>query len=297
MNIEYLKLFVRVAAIHNISAAGSEMGLSPAVSSAHLNKLEESLGVRLIHRTTRSVSLTEDGVAFLPHAQEVLETVEVARAAVGAGSILPQGKLRVASSASFGRMHILPALREFLNRYPDISVDMHLSDTLVDMVEGGFDIAIRDAKLQDSSLIAKKMAPVKRIICASPEYLAMHGKPQSPEDLMNHECVSFMGLETWEFKSADGPISIKTKNRLRVDDGEAARVACLDGLGISYCSLWCCYEQLRKGELVQVLEDFPLVSDTDIWFVYPSSRMLAPKVRTFIDFFADRFGNLPYWDN
>lgn len=294
MNVEYLRLFVRVATTHNISAAGNEMGLSPAVSSAHLNKLEESLGVRLIHRTTRSVSLTEDGVAFLPHAQEVLESVEAARASVGVGSTLPQGKLRVASSASYGRMCILPALAEYLELYPGISVDMYMSDTIVDMVEGGFDIAIRDAKLQDSTLIAKKIAPVKRILCASPKYLAKHGEPESPEDLLKHECVNFMGLETWEFESPDGPISIKTQNRLRVDDGEAARNACLDGLGISYCSTWCCHDQIQSGELVQVLKDFPLISDTNIWFVYPSSRMLAPKVRTFIDFFAEKLANAPY---
>lgn len=295
MNIDHLKLFVRIAATHNISMAGKELGLSPAVSSAHINKLEESLGVRLIHRTTRRVSLTEEGEALLPHAMEVLESVETARASVGAGEIYPRGKLRVAASASFGRMHLLPALGDFMQRYPDLQIDMHLSDSVVDMVEGGFDISIRDAALNDSTLIARKLAPVSRIVCASPAYLDAHGEPQTPDDLRDHDCVNLMGLETWVFDTPDGKTSIKTsiktKNRFRTDNGEAARDACVKGLGITISSTWCCYQQIERGELVQVLKEYPLVSNTAIWAVYPSSRLLAPKVRVFIEYFAELFAD------
>lgn len=296
MNIEHIRLFVRIAALNNISLAGKELGLSPAVSSTHMNKLEEHLGVRLIHRTTRRVSLTEEGEAFLPHALDLLESVESARASVGVGSVSPQGKLRVAASASFGRLHLLPALDDFLRRYPDLRVDMHLSDRVVDMVEGGFDIAIRDASLQDSSLIARKLAPVNRILCASPNYLSQYGEPLTPDDLMNHYCVNLIGLDTWVFDTPGGPKSIKTNSRFRTDNGEAARDACAKGLGITISSTWCCSQQVQSGELVQILRDYPLVSNTAIWAVYPSSRLLAPKVRAFIDYFADCFGDSPYWE-
>ncbi|PSW13382.1 LysR family transcriptional regulator [Photobacterium rosenbergii] len=296
MNIEHLKLFVRLATTHNISMAGQELGLSPAVSSAHINKLEEGLGVRLVHRTTRKVSLTEEGQAFLPHAEEVLASVEAARASVGAGSALPVGTLRVTAPASFGRMHLIPALKGFLARYPDLTVDFRFSDTIVDMVEGGFDIAIRDAELQDSTLIARKLAPDNRIICASPEYLEAHGEPKTPHELNDHQCVNLAGLTTWVFDSKDGPISVKTKGSFRTDNGDAMRDACTDGLGIAINSTWSVYKQLERGELVQILKDFPLVSDTAIWAVYPSSRLLAPKVRAFIDYFNDYYGSPPYWD-
>lgn len=296
MNIEHLKLFIRIAALNNISLAGKELGLSPAVSSAHMNKLEEDLGVRLIHRTTRRVSLTEEGQAFLPHAMDVLESIETARASVGAGDIRPQGKLRITAPASFGRMHVLPALDKFLNHYPDLLIDMHLSDSIVDMVEGGFDIAIRDDSLNDSTLIARKLATDNRILCASPDYLSRHGEPQSPEDILNHQCVNLMGLETWVFDSPEGHKSIKTKNRLRTDNGEAARDACAKGIGITLSSTWCSYQHLQRGDLVQILKDYPLVSNTDIWAVYPSSRLLAPKVRVFIDYFSEYYGDTPYWE-
>lgn len=296
MNIEHIKLFVRLASTHNISLAGHELGLSPAVASSHINKLEHGLGVRLVHRTTRKVSLTEEGEAFLPHAEEVLSTVQAARASVGAEGASPRGTLRITAPASFGRMHLVPALKGFLDRYPDLTVDFRLSDSIVDLVEGGFDIAIRNSELKDSTLIARKLAPDNRMLCAAPGYLAEHGEPSSPRDLKNHQCVHLVGLENWIFDTADGEVSIRTKERFRTDNGEALRDACTSGMGIAVGSTWSVYQHLKRGELVQILQDYPLVSDTAIWAVYPSSRLLAPKVRVFIDYFAERFGNLPYWD-
>jgi DNA-binding transcriptional LysR family regulator len=296
MNIEHLKLFVRLAATSNISMAGKELGLSPAVASAHIGKLEEGLGVRLVHRTTRRVSLTEEGIAFLPHAEEVLASVEIARASVGAGELLPKGTLRVTAPASFGRMHMLPQLKDFLARYPDLSVDLRLTDTLVDMVEGGFDIAIRNGDLKDSTLIARKLAPDRRIICASPDYLTKFGEPATPEELRQHQCITLAGLENWVFETPNGQQSIKPKGRLKTDHGDAVREACVDGLGLALNATWSVYKQLERGELVQVLRDYPLVSAAAIWAVYPSSRLLAPKVRAFIDYFSECFGSPPYWE-
>ena len=177
-----------------------------------------------------------------------------------------------------------------------MQIDLHLSDTIVDIVEGGFDIAIRDVALDESSFIVRKLAPVKRILCASPEYLATHGMPQTPGDLRGHNCVNFMGLETWVLDSPDGPQSIKTNTVLRTDSGEAARDASMQGIGITLSSTWCCYKQVHQGDLVSVLVDYPVISNTAIWAVYPSSYMLAPKVRVFIDHLLNWFGETPYWD-
>ena len=296
MNLDHLQLFVRVSATHNISQAGQELGLSPAVASTYLNKLEESLGVRLIHRTTRKVSLTEEGTAFLPHAEDVLASADAAKASVGVGISSPAGTLRIAAPASFGRMHLVPALKPFLQKFPQLNIDLSLSDTIVDMVEGGFDIAIRNSQLKDSTLIARKLATDKRILCAAPEYVETVGEPESPEDLRLHNCIVLKGIDSWSFQTDSGVTHIKTKGNFRTDNGEAIRDACVSGLGITINSTWSAYQYLKRGELIQVLEDYPLVSDTAIWAIYPSSRLLAPKVRVFIDYLAAHFGESPYWD-
>ncbi len=166
----------------------------------------------------------------------------------------------------------------------------------MDLVEGGFDIAIRNSALKDSSLIAKKLAPDTRILCSSPEYLAKNGEPQSPEDLNSHQCITLMGLDDWAFQTAKGQVNIKAKGVLRTDNGEAVRDACVNGLGVTISSKWSVYKHLQSGELVQILNEYPIATDTAIWAVYPSSRLLAPKVRAFIDYFAEYFGDTPYWE-
>jgi len=296
MNIDHLKLFIRIAATQNISAAGNELGLSPAVASSYINKLEKSLGVRLLHRTTRQVSLTEEGKSFLPHAEDVLASVEAARSAVGAGETIPSGTLRIAAPASFARMHLVPALKDFTERYPNLTLDLRLSDTIVDMVEGGFDVAVRNAELKDSNLIARRLAPDSRVLCASPDYISRHGVPATPDDIKNHHCITLTGLETWHFQTPFGDLGIRPNSQIRMDNGEAVRDACALGLGLTINSTWSAYELLAQGKLVTVLEDFPLVSNTAIWAVYPSSRLLAPKVSVFIEYLIQQFGPKPYWD-
>ncbi len=296
MNTHYLHLFVRIAATKNISSAGKELGLSPAVASSHMNKLESDLGVKLLHRTTRQVSLTEEGHAFLPYAEDVLADIDSARAAIGSGHIEPTGTLRITAPASFGRMHLVPALNVFLERYPQLNLDLRLSDTILDMVEGGFDISIRNSALHDSSFVATKLASDKRLLFASPSYLERFGSPTIPEDLLQHRCITLPALDSWHFDTPTGKKSIKNQSQLRIDNGEAIRDACLNGYGITICSQWCAYEYVQRGELVPVLTDYPLVSNTAIWAVYPSTRLLAPKVRLFIDFLKQHFGRKPYWE-
>lgn len=296
MNNEHLKLFVRIAATHNISMAGNELGLSPPVASMHINKLEESLGVKLIHRTTRRVSLTEEGREFLPHAEEVLNAINSAKASIGVGSFTPQGTIRVTAPSSFGRMHIVPALKTFIKEYPQLKIDLRQSDSIVDMIEGGFDIAIRNAALNDSSLVARKLARDRRIICASPDYIATNGEPKTPQELLSHNCINLIGIDHWDFQTPEGIKKIKAKGSVRIDNGESIRDICIDGAGITISSIWCVHKALKEGKLVQILADYPLASDTAIWAVYPSSRLLAPKVRAFIDFFIKHYGEVPYWE-
>jgi DNA-binding transcriptional LysR family regulator len=193
-------------------------------------------------------------------------------------------------------MHLVPALKGFQARYPELNVDLRLSDSIIDMVEGGFDIAVRIAALKDSTLIARKLSSDDRIVCASPEYLAEYGEPKSPGDLVNHPCITLMGLEHWTFDTAHGQKVIKATGSFRTDNGEAVRDACTDGLGITVSSILSVYKELNDGKLVQVLKDYPLVCDTAVWAVYPSSRLLAPKVRAFIDYYAECFKSPVYWD-
>ncbi len=296
MNIEHLRLFVRIASTHNISQAGKELGLSAPVASMHINKLEESIGARLIHRTTRKVSLTEEGETLLPYAEKIISSVDTAQATVGKGSACPKGTLRITAPASFGRLHLIPALKDFLAQYPELSVDIHLNDTMVDLIDGGFDVAIRNADLKDSSFIAKKLATDKRIMCASPDYIHTYGMPQHPSELKQHVCIKHTGLESWVFKTPEGIEHIKAKGRIRVDQGEAVRDAAIDGMGIAMCATWIAYQHLKEGSLVQVLDKYTLIDDSAIWAIYPSSRLLAPKVRAFINYFSLYYGKPPYWD-
>lgn len=295
MNIEHVRLFVRIAQTHNISLAGQALGLSPAVASSYINKLESAMAVRLLHRTTRKVSLTEDGAAFLPYAEDVLASVDAAQASLGQGKSSPSGTLRISAPASFGRMHLMPEIKAFLHAYPRLSVDCRFSDSIVDLVEGGFDIAIRNAQLKSSSLVARKLADDHRILCASPSYLKQYGYPNKPDDLAQHDCIVLTGLDHWQFKGPEGVATIKARGRFHADNGETLRDACVQGLGITICSRWIAYEHLQRGELKQVMDAYELVSHSAIWAVYPSSRQLAPKVRAFIDYFAGVFGAKTHW--
>lgn len=297
MNIEHLKLFVRLASTHNISMAGEELGLSPAVASAHINKLEAAIGVRLVHRSTRKVSLTEEGQTFLPHAENILQSIALAQDSIHSDKVSPKGVLRITAPASFGRIHIMPALPQFMARYPDLSIDFRFSDSIIDLIEGGFDVAIRIAELKDSSLIAKKLTHDQRIICASPNYLKQYGTPTSPEDLLNHQCINLAGLDVWTFKTPEDNLSIKTKGQFKTNNGDAMRDATIAGLGLSINSIWSVYEQLQSGEIVEVLSEYPLASNASIWVVYPSANQLAPKVRAFIDFFSEYFAHPTQWDD
>lgn len=297
MDIDDLTLFVRIARLRSISAAARDLSLTPAGASARLAAFERRLGARLLHRTTRQTTLTTDGLAFLPHAEHVLDAADAARAALGREQVAPRGTLRVAAPASFARMHIVPRLPDFCARYPDLALDLRISDSVVDLVEGAFDVAVRYAELSDSSFIARRLAPDRRVLVASPDYLIRHGRPSTPDDLTQHACLAVGTLDLWTFMGPDRkPVERRVTPFLRINDGEAVRNAACAGLGIAWMATWCAAEELRSGALVPALPEFPLVSTQTLWALYPSSRELAPKVRAFIDWMVDQIGPEPYWD-
>lgn len=297
LDLTDVALFVRVCATRNLTAAGREFSLSPAASSARVAQLERQLGARLLHRTTRQITLTQDGEAFLERATLLLDAAEQAQASVGLASAQPQGLLRVSASVSFGRTHIVPAIADFLRLYPGIRVDLRLSDSVIDLAAHGIDVAIRIGPLKDSSMVARVLAPNRLVICASPDYLKAAGTPTHPRDLEHHQCLVLDGYNPWRFRDTDGgTLSVRVSGQLRSDNGEALRDAAVDGLGIAYQSTWLVAEQLQRGSLVALLADYPIAGESVVSAVYLNRDFLPPKSRVFIDFFSARFGPEPYWD-
>ncbi len=194
-------------------------------------------------------------------------------------------------------MHIVPGLADFCGRYPDLAVDMRISDSVVDLVEGAFDVAVRYAELGDSSFVARRLAPDRRVLVASPDYLDRRGRPTTADDLAGHSCLAVGTLDLWTFQGKGGErIERRITPALRINDGGAVRDAACAGLGVALMATWAAADELRSGALVPVLSDYPLVSTQTLWALYPSSRELAPKVRVFIDWLVERFGSEPYWD-
>ncbi len=301
MDTDGIRLFVYAADRLNISAAGRQLGLAPAVASARLAKLENNLGADLLHRSTRKVSLSLEGAEFLPFAREILAQEDAAMAALGHGSESVSGTLRFAASSTFAQLYIAPILPDFLQRYPEIRLDLKLSDTQVNLIEGGYDLALRNYAISDSSLRARKLTDDKRILCASPEYLESHGLPTSPDDLINHQLLTFddgpgrtlvgkQDLPPGKFPPAN------TRNRIVCDDGASMRVATAAGVGISMNSLWSVHKEIADKSLVRVLPQYEIEDHSAIWLVYPKSNVLTAKVRVFIDFLLEKIGDPPLWE-
>ncbi|MGF1526559.1 MAG: LysR family transcriptional regulator [Candidatus Competibacterales bacterium] len=245
MDLLNLKLLVRAAALENLSAAGRELGLSPAAASARLGVLERDLGARLLQRTTRRVTPTADGERFLVHARLVVAELEAARAAIGRGASEPQGSLGVAASASFGRRHILPLIPQFMARFPKLTLELQLTDQLVNLVDQAMDVGIRTGALADSSLVAKRLAPAHRVVCAAPSYLERFGHPTTPQALQGHNRLLLMGHHRWLFADGGEPVAVTVTGNLQADSGEALREACLAGLGVTLLSTWNIHRELE----------------------------------------------------
>lgn len=293
LDLTDVALFVRVCVTRNLSAAGREFGLSPAASSARMAQLETQLGARLLHRTTRRITVTQEGEAFLQQAEVLLDSAEQAMASVGGGDARVRGLLRVASSVTLGRSYIMPAIAEFLRAYPEVRLDLRLDDSHHDLAADGIDIAIRVGPLRDSALVMRPLARSRTVLCASPTYLKEHGTPQHPAELQRHQCLVLQAMDPWRLRDPDGKeLNLRVHGRLRSDSGLAVRDAAVDGLGIALLASWHIAGQLRSGELVRVMPGYQS-DDSMISVVYLNRKFLPPKSRAFIDFFSQRFGADP----
>lgn len=290
-----LDIFARVVTSGSMSAAARELGVSPPVISKRIRALEERLGTRLLQRTTRQLALTESGKGFYERVVAILASVDEAEAWVSRRAAAARGVLRVTAPTSFGRMHVAPHLVDFLRAYPDITMDLSLSDSFVDIVAEGFDLAIRIADLQDSSLVAKRLAPNHRVLCATPGYLAERGAPLVLADLAQHSLLVH-NTDNWRLEGPDGPSTVKVDSAVRTNSSEVIREAVLAGIGIALRSTWDVGPDITSGRLRIVLPDWHASSRVAVHAVYPSRRHLAHKVRVFMDFLGDRFGSPPYWD-
>lgn len=290
-----LDIFAQVVSARSMSAAGREMGLSTAVISKRIRRLEERLGVRLLQRTTRQITLTEAGQGLFERAVAILASVAEAEAWVSRGSAVVRGVLKVSAPTSFGRMHIAPRLLPFLERHPDLTVDLNLSDEFIDLVGQGFDVAVRIADLADSSLVARRLAPNHRLLVASPAYLERAGTPGHVDDLSHHTLMAH-NTDHWRLEGPEGLHVVRINAALRTNSSEVVREAVIAGMGIALRSTWDVGPELREGRLRAVLPGYGASRRVAVHAVYPSRRQMEQKVRAFVDYLVEIFGPTPYWD-
>ena len=298
-HLSAMAVFARVVEMESFSGAARDLGLSKSAVSKRVGRLEDRMGLRLLNRTTRRLSLTEAGAAFYQGCRRVVAEAEAAERAVTRLASAPRGRLKINAPMSFGVRHLAPALPDFMARYPELTVDLALNDRLVDLVEEGFDVAVRVARLEDSSLIARRLAANRLVLCAAPSYLRAHGAPRAVEDLKGHECLLYSYLaagDVWRLCGPGGERRQRVTGRLRINNGDALLAVALGGLGVALLPCFICGEDVRAGRLIRVLPEWSGPADTAIAAVYPASRNLSPKVRVFVDFLAERFGGTPYWD-
>lgn len=300
MDTDSLRLFVLAAEKLNISAAGRELGLPPAVASARLAKLEHALGADLLHRSTRKVAISLEGAEFLPYAREILAQEDAAMAALGKGNIHATGTLRFTAPSTFAQLYIAPILSDFLDENPGVTLDLRLSDSQFDLIQGSYDLALRNTSLSDSNLKGRKLADDRRILCAAPAYLEKRGVPAQPDDLDKHQLIAFKDQSQRPISGPDGYSGTydprRAGCRLIIDDGLSQKLATLAGGGISMNSLWSVHREISNGSLVRILPEYEIADQSTLWLVYPKSHVLAAKVRVFMDFLLERIGKAPEWE-
>lgn len=294
-----IAVFVQVVDAGSFTAAAERLELSKSVVSKYVTRLEDRLGARLLNRTTRRLSLTEVGRVFYGRAQQGLREIEEAEAEVSRLQGAPRGCLRITSPVSFGIRHIAPALPEFLAGYPDLSVDMSLDDRRVDLVEEGFDMAIRIGELPDSSLVARRLGPCRHVVCGAPGYFKRHGVPRSPDDLREHNAITFSYQESpreWHFVSPKGAvIRVPISGSIQMNNSLGLREALLNEAGVTLTPTFVVGDDIKAGRLQAVLSDYKVL-EVSIYAVYPQRRHLSPKVRAFVDFMDKRISDAPYWE-
>jgi DNA-binding transcriptional LysR family regulator len=289
--IDCMRTFVAVADTGSFTRAADKLNLSRALTSKYVMQLEERLSVQLLNRTTRSVSLTDSGRAYLEPCRRLLEEFDDLETMTLDRNALPRGHIRLTAPLTIGETYLPDMIADFTALYPDVSLDLVLSDRFVNLVDEGFDLAIRSGELEDSSLVARRMASMSLIACAAPDYLATHGEPARPEDLLNHTCVIDMNHRSgarWPFIVNGRQVRIEVQGPISVNSAIAVRALVIKGRGIGLCPSFVVNEDIKAGRLVRLLPGFERES-FGVFALYPQSRHLAPKIRLLIDFLAQQF--------
>lgn len=288
-----MQTFCSVVDAGSFVKAAETLGLSKAAMSRYVGDLETRLGVRLLHRTTRRLSLTEEGEVFYVRSKELLTGVDEAEAEINSRSGSASGLLRINAPVTFGNLHLAPLWGKFRNQYPHISLDITLADRVVDLVDEGYDVAIRIAKLPSSTLVSKRLASTDMVLCASPQYLQAHGRPVLPSELAAHEVISYSHLSTkdeWHFTGPQGSVSVKTKPCIHTNSGDTCRAAALSHQGIILQPRFLVGSDLKNGELVELMPEYRSI-ELGIYAVYPTRKHLPPKVRVLVDFLTENFSH------
>ncbi|WKB51024.1 LysR family transcriptional regulator [Eleftheria terrae] len=296
--LKQIESFVAVATKGSLTAAAKAEGVAPAVIGRRIDALEERLGVKLLVRTTRRISLTHEGSAFLEDCQRLLTDLANAEASVSEGGVKASGHLRITAPAGFGRRHVAPLVPRFLSLHPEVSLSLNLSDRVVDIVNEGFDCAVRVGDLPDSSLVSLRLADNRRLCVATPSYLKRRGAPQHPGELNQHDCLTLSSdasqTRGWAFM-VDGQLThLRPPGKLDCSDGQVLHDWCLSGLGIAWRSTWEVESELAAGRLVQVLEAYA-APPNGIYAVFPQRKHLPLRVRLWIDFLKHSYGDPGYW--
>jgi len=291
-----MKAFVAVADAGHFATASERLGLSRAMASKLVMDLEAHLGLRLLNRTTRKVSLTDPGAAYLERCRDILAALEEAEREIAAQALEPVGRLRVTAPVSFGASYVAPQIAVFTARHPRVNVDLVLNDRLVDLVEEGYDLAIRIGRLADSSLIAKRIGATRVLACASPDYLAAYGRPHKPADLADHECVLYSYASAgavWTFSGPQGEETVRVGGRVACNNGEAICAMAIKGLGVILQPDFIVTPHLQSGALEQVLAEYNRES-TGVYAIHPSHRHVPLKLRKFVELLSTAFGDAPH---
>lgn len=281
-----LREFMAVVEHGSFTMAAEALNVSTSFVSREVKRLEERLNTRLLHRTTRSLQLTDMGETYHARGLEINQMLDSLESDMAELQHRPKGNIRITAGGLYADRYVAPALAEFTIKYPDISIELNTSMSIVDIVDGGFDLAVRMGALEDSSLVARKVAPRRIMVCASPGYLNKHGHPKTPDELKNHNCLCFPDM-AWRFQLADNVQTIKVEGSWSCDNGRALVAAATRGMGLVRMTDYYMIDSLRRGELVPVLEEYE-VNDAATWIVFPTHQQMPTRIRILIDFLAER---------
>ena len=297
--LKQLESFAAVATKGSLTAVASAEGVAPAVIGRRIDALEHRLGVKLLLRTTRRITLTHEGSAFLEDCQRLLSDIANAEASVSAGGVKASGHLRITAPAGFGRRYVAPLVPRFLALHPDVSLSLNLSDRVVDIARESYDCSVRVGDLPDSSLVSVRLADNRRLCVATPAYLKRAGTPRHPTELSRHECLTLSSdasqTRGWAFTVDGELVHLRPRGRLDCSDGQVLHAWCSAGLGLAWRSTWEVEQELTRGELVSVLDDFA-APPNGIYAVFPHAKHLALRVRLWIDFLKHSYGDSAYWN-